>query len=213
MKIARSIGSLLQQGVRGAMAVAGRASAASRADTSDQRSAEELELLELLAEDFAVYDGRLTEPGLWAVVAHRLGSHGTAVDSELGKRVFAAAHRMLSAGVDTFWGIDLPGSVRLGRRVRLWHSGCMRLHAKSIGDDVSIRHDTTLGPMRLRNADGGPSEELPTIESRVELGSGVCVLGDVRVGHDAMVGANSLVIKDVPPAVTAMGVPARIIPS
>lgn len=176
----------------------------------DTRAAHELKLAEVLAEDFKVYEGQLSEPGLWAVVAHRLGTHGTTTDSLITNAVLGTAHKLLTTGVDLVWGIDLPRSVQLGRRVRLWHNGCMSLHARSIGDDVHIRHDTTLGPLRVRGSD---ANQLPVIEARAELGSGVCVLGNVNVGHDAMVGANSLVIKNVPPKVTVMGVPARILPS
>ena len=50
--------------------------------------------------------------------------------------------------------------------MRLWHSGCMRLHARSIGNDVQIRHDTTLGPVRARDPEDG---NLPVVEDRAEL--------------------------------------------
>ena len=55
------------------------------------------------------------------------------------------------------------------------------------------------------------NEELPVIEDRADLGCGVCVLGAVTVGHDAVIGANSVVVKDVPPHAVAVGVPARVI--
>jgi len=166
-------------------------------------------LLELLAEDFATYDRNLTQPGLWAVVAHRLGDSATHRSPGFGKTLLDAAHRTLSRAVDLVWGIQLPREVRLGRRVRIWHSGCMHLNARTIGDDVHLRHDTTLGPLRGMAPE---SEQLPVIEARVELGAGVCVLGDVCVGHDSFVGANSLVIKTVSPNSIVLGVPARQVP-
>jgi serine O-acetyltransferase len=86
----------------------------------------------------------------------------------------------------------------------------MQLEARSIGNDVQIRHDTTLGAVRVR--DSHP-QQWPIIEDRVELGAGVSVLGPVRVGHDAFVGANSLVLKNVGPNATVLGVPARVLPS
>lgn len=176
---------------------------------SDLRDASELPLSELLREDFATYDRKLTEPGLWAVIAHRLGKRSERASSRGEQLLLSGCHRVLSSAVSMTWGIDLPKQTQLGRRVRLWHFGCMRLEARSIGNDVHIRHDTTIGPMRMR---GKESAELPVIEDRADLGVGVCILGDVRVGHDTLVGANSLVMKNVPPSSTVLGVPARTLP-
>ncbi len=216
MKIPGRIGALVQQGLRTLRPATNRSSEtpprvrAADAAAGDSRTASDLSLREVLAEDFAAYGRDPSEPGLWAVVAHRLGTHGTKTDSLVTNVVLGTAHRVMATSVDLLWGIELPREVQLGRRVRLWHSGCMRLHAKTIGNDVQIRHDTTLGPLRARDGEAG---QLPVIEDRAQLGSGVCVLGNVRVGHDAMIGANSLVIKNVPPEATVMGVPARILPS
>jgi GT2 family glycosyltransferase/serine acetyltransferase len=176
----------------------------------DARPARELPLPRLLAEDFATYGRDLTQPGLWAVLLHRLGSRIDGVPSSLARRALDVAYRAAETTIDWTWGIHLPRSVELGRRVRLWHNGSMLLHAKAIGDDVHIRHDTTFGPLRGSAADA-PSE-LPVIEDRADLGSGVCVLGNVRVGHDSVVGANSVVLKHVPPSTTVIGVPARVMP-
>lgn len=90
----------------------------------------------------------------------------------------------------------------------------MLLTAKSIGNDVHLRHDTTFGPLRAGRQSSGdaPDAELPVIEDGANLGSGVCVLGGVRVGQGAVVGANSVVLKNVPPHATVLGVPARIVP-
>jgi serine O-acetyltransferase len=119
-------------------------------------------------------------------------------------------YRVMFTSIDWVWGIHLPRSVELGRRVRLWHNGCMLLEARSIGNDVHIRHDTTFGP--LRGTDTGPQTR-PVIEDRADIGSGACVLGGVRVGHDAVIGANTVVLKDVLPHATVLGVPARVMPT
>ena len=80
------------------------------------------------------------------------------------------------------------------------------LHARSIGDDVHIRHNTTFGI-----AGRDQLEAIPTIESRVDIGCGVCVLGHVTIGHDSLIGANAVVVTDIPPYSTAVGVPARVV--
>lgn len=188
----------------------GRAAPAAPAlATQDTVAAPALRLGAQLAEDFATYDRNPLQPGLWAVVAHRLGVDASRQHWGARKLVLEAAHRVLSTGVDLLWGIHLPRAVRLGRRVRIWHSGCMFLNAREIGDDVHLRHETTFGPLRGAAAD---AEQLPVIEARVELGAGVSVLGNVRVGHDSFVGANSLVIKSVSADSVVLGVPARQVP-
>jgi serine O-acetyltransferase len=82
----------------------------------------------------------------------------------------------------------------------------MILHARSIGDDVHIRHNTTFGVVR-RDC----NTQIPVIEDRVDIGCGVCVLGDVRVGQDSVIGSNAVVLDDIPPCSVAVGVPARVV--
>ena len=166
--------------------------------------------LELLAEDFATHDRDILEPGFWAVAIHRVGRLADQTEALPAKLALETAYKGMFTAVDWIWGIHLPRSVELGRRVRLWHNGCMLLTARSIGNDVHIRHDTTFGP--ARGTEGTPAT-LPVIEDRADIGSGACVLGAVRVGHDAVVGANTVVLKNVPPHATVLGVPARIIPT
>jgi serine O-acetyltransferase len=182
----------------------------SGAGDNDQRAADVLPLRELLAEDLRTHDGLWLEPGFWAVAVHRLGSRTRQVKSELLRKPLALAHRVLATGVDWVWGINLPASTRVGRRVRIWHHGSILLDARSIGNDVHIRHDTTLGP--LRDRDRGRPECLPILDDGVDMGSGVCVLGGVHVGKGSFIGANSVVVQEVPPGATMFGVPARIIP-
>lgn len=182
---------------------------ATAASDRDGRSARELSTLELITEDLATYERRLTEPGLWAVLAHRIGARAQRTQSPTARALLRRCHRVLAGGVDWVWGIRIGETTELGRRVRIWHSGCMQLDARAIGDDVHIRHDTTLGGVRTR--DQGP-EHWPTIEDRVDMGVGVSVLGPVCVGHDAFVAANSLVLKSVAPHATVLGVPARVVP-
>jgi serine O-acetyltransferase len=179
--------------------------------SDDQRDVASLSLRELLAEDFQTHDRLWLEPGFWAVAVHRLGARSQNVRLRLLRRPLSLAHRILSTGVDWLWGIGLPPSTQVGRRVRIWHHGSILLNARSIGNDVHIRQDTTLGP--LRECDSGRPECLPVLDDGVDLGSGVCVLGGVRLGKGCFVGANSVVVQEVPPGATVFGVPARIIPT
>jgi serine O-acetyltransferase len=176
---------------------------------ADDRPADELSLREVWAEDFATYDRRLVEPGLWAVAVHRFGARIDKIDPGLLRRPAETAHKILSTAVDWIWGINLPRTTRLGRRVRIWHNGSILLNARSIGNDVQIRHDTTFGSVSIK--DSLRPDHLPVIEDGAEVGSGVCILGDVTLGRGAIVGANAVVLKSVPPGATVFGVPARIV--
>lgn len=179
------------------------------ANPDDTRSAADLGIGELLAEDFATYDRDPFAPGFWAVGAHRIGACAAKIESLPLRAVGVGICRMVARAVDWKVGIDIPPSVNLGRRVTIWHSGGISLAARSIGDDVHIRQSTTLGA--LDDRDAAPAL-LPVIESRADIGSGTCVLGPVTVGHDAVVGANSVVLEDVPPGANVLGVPARTVP-
>ncbi len=177
---------------------------------ADSRPAEELPLRQLLAEDFATHDRHFMEPGLWALAVHRLGRRLERVQPAVLRRPLDLGYQVLSTTVDWIWGIKLPRSTRVGRRLRIWHHGSILLNARSIGDDVHIRNATTLSSVRM--ADAGDVDQLPVIEDGVDIGSGACVLGGVRLGKGAFVGANSVVLHEVPPGAVVLGVPARILP-
>jgi len=161
--------------------------------------------LALLREDLRTHDGNLFEQGFWAIGVNRFGNWRMGLPRWL-RPSMTLLYRFLYKVVEWTCGISLPYTVPLGRRVRIWHHGGMILHARSIGDDVSIRQNTTFG---LAHPDR--PHEIPTIGDRVDIGCGVCVLGNVVLGHDSRIGANAVVVHDIPPDSTAVGVPARVI--
>jgi len=175
----------------------------------DRRSPEQMRLLEVLREDLKTHDGLLMEPGFWAVAAHRCGKRIGELRSPSLRTASEVAYKTASTAIDWVWGIRLPRQVKLGRRVRIWHYGCIVLEARSIGNDVHIRQCTTFGPLRGTDTS---ERALPIIEDGTDFGSGACVMGPVTVGRGSVVGANTLVVKDVPPGTSVLGVPARAIP-
>ncbi len=95
----------------------------------------------------------------------------------------------------------------VGRGVVIEHQGGIVIHGASvIGDRCIVRQNCTLG---IRSSDA--PNDAPTLTDGVSLGAGAVVLGRVTIGKDAVIGANAVVLQDVPPGATAVGVPARIV--
>lgn len=162
--------------------------------------------LALLLEDLITHDKMFFEQGFWAVAVHRFGNWRMGIKPRLLRLPFSIAYKILFRVVEWMCGISLPYTVKLGRRVRIWHHSGMVLHAESIGDDVQIRHNTTFGVARIHD-----NENLPIIGNRVDIGCGACILGRVHIEDDAVVGANAVVIRDVPVGAVVAGVPAKVI--
>jgi len=121
----------------------------------------------------------------------------------LGDRWYWLAYRV----IETLTGISIPKSAVVGPGLRIYHFGNVFVHADAkIGANCTLRQGVTIG----NRHEGGP---VPILEDDVDLGAYAQVLGDVRVGKGAKVGAMSVVLCDVPAGATAVGVPARIIPA
>jgi serine O-acetyltransferase len=101
-------------------------------------------------------------------------------------------------------GADIPLNVNVGGGLLIPHPNGIVIHPDAIvGVNCLIFQQVTIG-----HSDGSG---LPVIEGHVDLGAGAKILGPVRVGAHARVGANAVVISDIPPGATAVGNPARII--
>lgn len=164
-----------------------------------------MSLWALWREDLATHDGDCFQQGFWAVAVHRYGNWRMGLSKWI-RPPFTLLYRFLFKWVEWTCGISLPYNSVLGRRVRIWHHSGMILHARSIGDDCHIRHTTTFGVAR-RNESGA----IPIIEDRVDIGCGAVILGNIRIGHDSCIGANSVVLDDVPPWTVVAGSPARVV--
>ena len=129
--------------------------------------------------------------GLWAVWSHRLAHQLWQRDVPLVPRMMSQATRLLT-------GIEIHPGVTIGRRLFIDHGmGVVIGESAEIGDDVTLYHGVTLGA-RGWWSDAKGTKRHPTIGNRVVLGSGSTVLGAIKVGDDALVGAHALVVRDVP---------------
>lgn len=144
----------------------------------------------------------LLYPGVHAIWAHRLAHrwwHG-----RWGK-FWALA---LSQIARRFTGVEIHPGASLGRRLFIDHGmGVVIGETAEVGEDVVIFHGVTLGGVTMNKG-----KRHPTVGNRVVIGAGAKILGPITVGDDARVGANAIVVKPVPPANSAVGVPARNIP-
>jgi serine O-acetyltransferase len=160
-------------------------------------------LLSLIAEDFRTHDSSFLSPGFWAVAVHRFGNWRMGVRSPWLRAPLTLAYRTSFHGVIALWGIELAYNVKVGRRLRLGHHGCMQIGAREIGDDVIIQHSVTMG-LRQRYA-----EAFPTIGNGVEVGPGACIVGGVHIGEGSYVGANTVVVHNLRPGSAVLGIPPR----
>jgi serine O-acetyltransferase len=114
--------------------------------------------------------------------------------------------RLLSQVVRAATGVEIHPGARIGRRLFIDHGmGVVIGETAEVGDDVVLFHGATLGGKAMRRG-----KRHPTLGDRVVVGAGAKVLGPVWVGDGAQIGANAVVIADVPPGAVAVGVPARV---
>jgi putative colanic acid biosynthesis acetyltransferase WcaB len=111
--------------------------------------------------------------------------------------------------VEWLLGIELHWNLEIGPGLRIYHGYALVLHPETrLGRDCILRHGTTTG---LREAAPGESSGAPVLGDRVNVGPGCMLLGPIRVGDDAVIGAGSVVTRDVPAGATVAGNPARVI--
>lgn len=116
--------------------------------------------------------------------------------------------------IDLLMGAELPKDIECGAGLRLPHGGRgVIVHPTArIGRNVTLYHRTTLGIRDYRTS-AAPEEHVcgPVLEDGVYVGVGASILGPVRIGKGAKVGAGAVVVHDVPPGGSVVGIPARLV--
>jgi serine acetyltransferase len=155
---------------------------------------------DLLRADLAANRGN--PKGAFAVSAFRLTHWCRRRLGRVGSAPVVVLYRLL---VDWGMGIELPPTLEAGPGLGVWHGSGLVVHAQArLGSGVVLRHNTTVGT----RSDDGPA---PVLGDRVEIGTGAVVLGGIHIGDGAVVGANSVVLHDVPAGAIVAGNPARIL--
>lgn len=149
-------------------------------------------------------------PGEWAPGKRLLRAIRDYQKAARGNGPLAKLRRIIAALRHRFWGVvagaDIPLNSRIGGGLLLPHPNGIVIHPDvEIGPNCLIFQQVTLG---TKDADSG----VPTIGGHVDIGGGARVLGNIHIGEHARIGANAVVLTDVPANATAIGIPARIVP-
>ena len=150
----------------------------------------------------------LTEQGLWALAEYRFSHWGLI-------RVRLPVVRQLMLFVSLIWhklvevatGICLPAGATIGKGLYIGHFGGIFLSGHAVlGEHCTLSQCVTVGY-------GGRGEGLgePVVGDRVYIAAGAKVIGKIQVGNDVAIGANAVVVKDVPDHAVVVGVPARVV--
>lgn len=142
----------------------------------------------------------LLYPGVHALIWHRFAH-----------RLWSGGHKFAARALSWFarlvTNIDIHPGAAIGERLFIDHgAGVVIGETAVIGDDVTMYHGVTLG-----GTSWSPGKRHPTVEDGVLIGAGAKILGPIKVGPRARIGANSVVIEDVPPEMTVVGIPGRIV--
>ena len=147
----------------------------------------------------------LTYPGVKAVFFHRIANFFSVAKFDLIARIISQFSRFLT-------GIEIHPKAKIGKNLFIDHGmGVVIGETSEIGENVTIYHMVTLGGIAPSiNSNGQRNiKRHPTIEDYVVIGSGAQVLGPVRVGRCAKIGANAVITKDVPEKAVMVGIPAK----
>ena len=160
-----------------------------------------------IREDWRTHNRQISRQGLWALAFYRFGRWRYTIRWRWLRFPFSFLYRFIKPIVEVITGVELPSETRIGRRFRIDHFGGIVISGDaSFGDDCVIRNGVTVG---LKNAG---QRGAPVVGDRVDIGAGAKILGPIRIGDDVAIGANAVVITDVPSNSIAVGVPATIKP-
>ena len=164
-------------------------------------------LFDLIVDDFRAHREGLFAQGFWALLVYRLSHPRLNCQNRVLKKLWYIPNIIGRKVIEITCGIMLPESAAIGRRLTIEHFGGIIVHgAATIGDDCTLRQGVTLG-----NKNHDRPHDAPRLGNRVDIGAGAKLLGAITIGDDVVVGANSVVTRDVPAGAVVAGMPARII--
>lgn len=163
--------------------------------------------MNIILEDLRTQREGFLALGFWAILIYRFGHARFRVSNRLLRLPWTIVYLVLNKIAEISCEITIGSTAKIGRRFRIEHHGCIVIHGSAeIGDDCLVRHGVTIGNSGRLDILGAPK-----IGSRVEIGAGAKVLGRINIGAGSIIGANAVVIRDVPERAVVVGVPGRVI--
>lgn len=163
--------------------------------------------MNIILEDLKAQREGIFALGFWALLVYRFGHARYRIKNKYVRAPWTILYLFLAKLVEIFCGMTIGSGATIGRRLTIEHHGCIVVHGATVmGDDCLIRHGVTLGNTGYDDPFGAPR-----VGSRVQIGAGAKILGRVSVGNDVIIGANAVVVHDVPDKTIVGGVPARML--
>lgn len=162
-------------------------------------------MFENIRADLKAHGGDLGAQGFWALVVYRFGRWRYRLRWRWLRIPFSFVYKVLYKWIQIVTGIELPCEVEIGRNFVIDHFGGIIIsgYAK-FGDNCRIRNGVVVGLQRIDDP------RAPVFGDNVDIGAGAKVLGAISIGNNVVIGANAVVLRDVPDNSLAVGVPAVI---
>jgi len=149
------------------------------------------------------------DPGALAVIVYRFGNWGYRMKIPVVRHLVLFVYLFLKMPIVLGFGIYIPVRAKIGKGFIIHNMNGIFISTGVIGENCTVQQGVTIGAIRPNRWAGKPRP--PVLGNNVYIGAGAKVLGDVKVGDNSVVGANSVVMTDIPENVTVMGIPARIV--
>jgi serine O-acetyltransferase len=164
-------------------------------------------MLENIRSDFRAHDCNWGAQGFWVMIVYRFGRWRYGVRLALFRKLCSLVYKILFKFVQIITGVELPCEAIVGRNFVIDHFGGIIISGYArFGDNCRIRNGVVVG---LRRVDEPCA---PIIGNNVDIGAGAKLLGPIKVGDNSIIGANAVVLEDVPENSIAIGVPAVVKP-
>lgn len=162
-------------------------------------------MFENIRADYHAHGRKVGSQGFWVMAVYRFGRWRYGIRPALIRKPLSLVYKVLFKFVQIITGIYLPCEVPVGKNFVIDHFGGIVINGfSSFGDNCRIRTGVVVG---LAHVDDPCA---PVIGNNVDIGAGAKILGRIRIGDNVLIGANAVVVRDVPSNSTAVGIPASI---
>jgi serine O-acetyltransferase len=164
-------------------------------------------MFENIRSDFRAHDCNWGAQGFWVMIVYRFGQWRYGLRPIFVRKIGSLVYKILFKLIQVITGVELPCEAIVGRNFVIDHFGGIIVSGYArFGDNCRIRNGVVVGLRRVEE------HYAPIIGNNVDIGSGAKLLGRITIGDNSIIGANAVVLDDVPVNSLAVGVPAIITP-